>query len=126
MNIKKTKHTFFHKKLVKDEIPLKLPDHHISNKNIERKSSIKFLGVMLDKHITCKMSKKKLAGNISLLYGVRQLAVKESLKTITLSHIHFYLNYANIAWASVPILTNQRQYTISQNMRRKLSLMKMF
>ena len=48
LNIKKTKYTFFHKNSVKDNIPLKLPDLHISNKSIERKSSIKFLGVMLD------------------------------------------------------------------------------
>ena len=32
LNIKKTKYTFFHKNLVKDNIPLKLPDLHISNK----------------------------------------------------------------------------------------------
>ena len=51
LNIKKTKYTFFHKNSVKDNIHLKLPDLHISNKSIERKSSIKFLGVMLDEHI---------------------------------------------------------------------------
>ena len=52
LNIKKTKYTFFHKNSVKDSIPLKLPDLHIFNKTIERTSSIKFLGVMLDEHIT--------------------------------------------------------------------------
>ena len=36
---------------IKDTVPLKLPDLHISNKTTERKSSIKFLGVMLDEHI---------------------------------------------------------------------------
>ena len=51
LNIKKTKYIFFHKNSVKDNIPLKLPDFHISNKSIERKFSIKFLGVMLDEHI---------------------------------------------------------------------------
>ena len=48
LNIEKTKYTFFLKNSVKDNIPLKLPDLYISNKSIERKSSIKFLGVMLN------------------------------------------------------------------------------
>ena len=104
LNIKKTKYTFFHKNSVKDSIPLKLPDLHIFNKTIERTSSIKFLGVMLDEHITwnehIKTIGKKLAKNIGLLYKARVLLDKESLKTIYFSYIHSYLNYANIAWAS--------------------------
>ena len=102
LNIKKTKYTFFHKNSVKDSIPLKLPDLHIFNKAIERTSSIKFLGVVLDKHITwnehIKTIGKKLAKNIGLLQ-VRVLLDKESLQTIYFSYIHSYLNYANIAWA---------------------------
>ena len=104
LNIKKTKYTFFHKNSVKDNIPLKLPDLHISNKSIERKSSIKFLGVMLDEHIAWNdhihTIEKKLAKNINLLYRVRQFLHKESLKTRYFSYIHSYLNYANTAWAS--------------------------
>ena len=101
LNIKKTKYTFFHKNSVKDIIPLKLPDLHIFNKTIERTSSIKFLGVVLDEHITwnehIKTIGKKLAKNIGLLYKARVLLDKESLKTIYFSYIHSYLNYANIA-----------------------------
>ena len=104
LNIKKTKYTFFHKNSVKDNIPLKLHDLHISNKSIERKSSIKFLGVMLDEHIAWNdhihVIEKTLAKNIDLLYRARQFLDKESLKTIYFSYIHSYLNYANIAWAS--------------------------
>ena len=81
-------------------MPLKLPDLHISSKSIERKSSIKFLGVVLVEHITWKghihAIEKKLAKNIGLLYRARQFLDKESRKTIYFS----YLNYANIAWAS--------------------------
>ena len=75
VNIKKTKYTFFHKNSVKDNIPLKLPDLHISNERIERKSSIKFLGVMLDEPIAWNdhihAMEKKLAKNIGLLCRVR-------------------------------------------------------
>ena len=100
----KTKYPFFHKKLVKDNIPRKLPDLHISNKSIERKFSIKFLGVMLDKHITWKdhihAIEKKVAKNIDLLYRARQFLDKESLTTIYFLYIHSYLNYTNISWGS--------------------------
>ena len=51
INIKRTKFTLFHKNYFRDEIPIKLSVLIISNDNIERKSSIKFLGVMLNKHI---------------------------------------------------------------------------
>ena len=81
MNIKKTKCTFSHKKSVKDYITLSLSDLHISNKSIERKSSIKFLGVILDEHIAWNYDihpiEKKLAKNIGLLYRARQFLDKE-------------------------------------------------
>ena len=52
LNIKKTKCTFFHKNSINDNIPMKLSDLHLSNKYcIQRKSSIKFSGVMPDEHI---------------------------------------------------------------------------
>ena len=80
LNIKKTKYTFFHKNSVKDNIPLKLPDLHISNKSIERKSSIKFLGVMLDEHIAWNdhihAVEKRFAKNIGLLYRAREFLEK--------------------------------------------------
>ena len=104
LNIKKTKYTFFHKNSVKDNIPLKLPDLHIFDKTIERTSSIKLLGVMLDENITwsnhINIIEKKIAKNIGLLYKARALLNKESLKIIYFSYMHSYLNYANIAWAS--------------------------
>ena len=101
LNIKKTKYTFVHKNSVKNNIPLKPPDLHISNKIIEKKSSIKFLGVTLDEHIAWNdhihAIEKKLAKNIGLLYGARQFLDKESLKAIYFSYIHSYLN---TVWAS--------------------------
>ena len=51
LNIKKTKHTLFHKKSAKTEIS-GIPDLKIGSKNVEKTSSIKFLGVKLDEHIS--------------------------------------------------------------------------
>ena len=59
---------------------------------------------MLDERIAWNdhihATEKNLAKNIGLLYRARQFLDKESLKTIYFSHIHSYLNYVNIAWAS--------------------------
>ena len=85
-------------------MPLAIPNLQIGNKNIERVSSIKFLGVMLDEHLSwkdhIKIVENKLAKNIALLYRVNQYLNESSLKTVYFSYIHSYLNYANISWAS--------------------------
>ena len=44
--------TLFHKNSSKDDIPVKLPALMVTSNNIGRTSSIKFLGVMLDEHIS--------------------------------------------------------------------------
>ena len=67
LNNRKTKYTLFHKKSFKDNLPLKLPALKIADKNIERKTAIKFLGAMLDENksweehictVETKLSKK--------------------------------------------------------------------
>ena len=76
INIKKTKFTLFHKNSSKDDIPVKLPALMVGSNNIERTSSIKFLGVMLDEHISwidhVRTVENKIAKNIGLLYRVSQ------------------------------------------------------
>ena len=76
----------------------------IGSNNIERKSSIKFLGVMLDEHISwidhVRTVENKIAKNIGLFYRVSQFLNEDSLKTVYFLYIHSYLNYANIAWES--------------------------
>ena len=49
LNVKKIKFSFFHKSSKKDNIPLRLPNLNINGFTIERESSIKFLGVWIDK-----------------------------------------------------------------------------
>ena len=84
-----------------------MPELKISNHIFKRKSSVKFLGVMLDENIlwkdNIKTTEKKLAKNIGLLYRAKPPLDETSLKTIYFSYIHSYLNYANIAWASTHI-----------------------
>ena len=74
----------------------------IGSKNIEKTSWIKFLGLILDEHISwndhIKTVKSKLGKNIGLLNRASYFLNEHSLKTIYFSYIHSYLNYANIAW----------------------------
>ena len=52
LNNGKTKYTFFHKLRKRDDIPLKLPKLLINNQIINRESSLKFLGVIFDEHLS--------------------------------------------------------------------------
>ena len=54
LNKDKTKYTFFHKAREKDNIPLKLPSLFINDREIKRITSIKYLGVLIDEHLTWK------------------------------------------------------------------------
>ena len=75
LNVEKTKYILFHKKSVRDNIPLKLPDLKIASNSIERTASIKVLGVMGDENITWEdyihTIEKKLAKNLGLLYQAK-------------------------------------------------------
>ena len=75
----------------------------IGNNNIERKSFITFLGVMLDEHIPwidhVRTVGNKIAKTIGLLHRVSQFLNEDSLKTVYFSYIHSCLNYENIARA---------------------------
>ena len=65
--------------------------------------------------IILKRLKKKSAKNIGLLHRAKPYLEETSLKSISFSYIHSYLNYANIAWASTriskvkPLLYKQKQ-----------------
>ena len=75
LNIKKTKYSLFHK---------------IENLNIEKNPSIKFLGVMIDEHISwrdhVRIVESKIAKKIALLHRARQALTEASLKTINLKN----------------------------------------
>ena len=65
LNMEKTKYSLLHRPSQKDDIPLPLPKLIINNYEIQREESIKFLGVLLDQHLTwkehIKLTKNKIA-----------------------------------------------------------------
>ena len=56
-------------------IPLRLTKFIINNYEIQREESIKFLGVLLDQHLTwkehIKLTENKIAKNIGILYKAK-------------------------------------------------------
>ena len=104
INVSKTKYTLFHSANKKDKIPLELPLLKIDNNKIERETSIKFLGVILDENISWKKHietvENKISKNMGILGKVSNLLNTKCLKNVYFSLIHSYINYANIAWAS--------------------------
>ena len=52
LNIKKTKYILFYKKSSIDDLPLELPALKKADNKIERKTAIKFLGIMSDENIS--------------------------------------------------------------------------
>ena len=52
LNVEKTKYMLFHKCIEQGNIPLKLPLLQLNSNIIERENSLKFLGVILDEHLT--------------------------------------------------------------------------
>ena len=65
LNVQKTKYMFFHKLTDEENIPLKLPSLQLHGNIIERENSLKFLGVILDEHLTWKKHKKLIENNVS-------------------------------------------------------------
>ena len=104
LNADKTKYFLFHKPSKIYDLPLLLPKVLINDKEVERVGSIKFLGVLLDEHLSWKEHiryiENKIAKNIGLLYRAKTFLGKHSLLTLYYSYIHTYLNYANLTWAS--------------------------
>ena len=94
----------FHKGIDQENIPLKLPLLQLNSSIIEREYSLKFLGVILDEHLTWKkhiqLIENKVSKNVGVLYKASKLINSKCLRSIYFSFIHSFINYVNIAWAS--------------------------
>ena len=71
INVEKAKYTLFHKLTDQKNIPWKLPSLQLNGNIIERENSLTFLGVILNKHLTCKkhlqLIENKVSKNVSVL-----------------------------------------------------------
>ena len=65
LNVQKTKYMLFHKLTDQENIPLKLSSLQLTGNNTERENSLKFLGVLLDKHLTSKKHIQLIENKVS-------------------------------------------------------------
>ena len=89
----KTKYSLFHKPSKADDLPLLLPKVLMNDKEVERVGSIKFLGVLLDEHLSwkehIKYTENKIAKNIGLLSRAKSSLGEKSLLTL---YIHIFIS----------------------------------
>ena len=90
----KTRFALFHKLLDRDNLPLQVPVLKINDYKIERLSSAKFFGVMLD----INLIENKFSKNVGLLHEAKQFLNAKAMKSLYFSFIHSYLTYGNVAW----------------------------
>jgi len=110
LNVKKTKYTLFYKKSQEVNLPLKLPDLFLNNKEIKQEDSIKFLGILVDKHLSwlphIKYLQSKVSKAIGMMYRVRPYVNIICLKLIYFSLVHCFISYTNITWGSTQTKKN--------------------
>lgn len=121
LNVKKTRYTFLNKSNKKGNIQLDLPKLAINGKVIARTVSIKFLEILLDKHLLwneyTNYIQNKIAKYIGILYRAKQYLYKKSLLALYYFYSHSYISYGNIAWASTNVTNlkkknNQQKHAI--------------
>ena len=76
----------------------------MSDREKKRITSIKYLGVLIDEHLTCKehitVIENKVSKKLGILYRAGRVLDSTTLKNLYFSFMHSYLNYRNIVWAS--------------------------
>ena len=74
LNVKKTKFTLFHRKFKADDLPLRLPNRYLQGE-IERATTMKFLGIHLDQNLEWKDHIRnvqcKISQSLGFLYKAR-------------------------------------------------------
>ena len=96
--MKEKQNTYFSVNFVKRQHSFKV----INRKVIERTTSIKFLGILLDEHLSWKnhisVVENKVSKNIGVSHKAKNIFTKGGLKTLYFSFVQSYLSYGNIAW----------------------------
>ena len=76
----------------------------MSDVEVKLITSVKYLGVLIDEHLTWKEQttaiENKVSKNLGILYRARRVLDSRTAFKKLFSFIHCYLNYGNIVWAS--------------------------
>ena len=99
LNIEKTNFVIFHspQRKIDDNIVIKF-----MRKKISRKTSVKFLGILLDAHLSWKQQitelSKKLARTVGIFYKIRHFVPLETLKVLYFSLFYSFVSYGIAVW----------------------------
>ena len=103
LNIAKTDYIIFHTPN-KSKYDINNYNIMIDDVKLERKTHVKFLGVLIDQHINWNsqydLLKSKVSRIIGILYKIKQYLPTYALLLLYKSFILSYLSYGNIAWGS--------------------------
>ena len=101
LNLKKTHFIIFQRRRAKFTVS---EDLIIDGVKIDIKDDTKFLGVMIDKHLSFQQHvqyiKGKVARGIGILYKCKRVFGQETLKTLYNCFLYPYLNYCISVWGS--------------------------
>ena len=104
LNEDKNRFTLFHRPQDRDNLPLQLSALKIYDYEIKQSSSIKFLGILVDEHLSyidhINTLENKLSKNLGFLYKAKPFLNAKTMKCLYFSLSHSYLTYGNIAWCS--------------------------
>ena len=85
-------------------MPTEFPELFIDGITLERETTTKSLGVIIDKNVTWKSHintiSTKISKNIGIFDRARLIIPRKQLNQLYFSFVYSYLNYANIAWGS--------------------------
>ena len=98
--------------------PQKPTVHNINILNIDRKTSIKYLGIYLDEHLNWKTQiahvQDKLTKNLGIFYQLRSYLNLKMLRQLYYALIYPYLNYGAMCWGNT-YQTNLNKISTKQN-----------
>jgi hypothetical protein len=116
LNIEKSNFVVFHPPQKKSQYWMNLK---INNKTLQEKSSIKYLGIIIDHYLNCKehvsQLSKKISRSIGILSKLRHFAPIKILLQIYYSIIYPFLSYGVIIWGNtynsniLPLVTLQKK-----------------
>ena len=89
LNEDKTRFTVFHRPQDRDNLPLRLPALKMDDYEIKQPSSIKFLGILVDEHLSwidhINILENKLSKNVGLLYKAKPFLNAKAMKSLYFS-----------------------------------------
>ena len=101
LNINKSKYMLFYKRILKFRPTI---DLLINNQPIDRVLEFKFLGFLIDEHLTWSKHtayiSNKMAKNVGMLFKLRKTLNTNTLRNLYFALIHSYLNNGITVWGS--------------------------